>query len=80
MKGSNLTHRLARSQNKGLSKYQRRVSQLHTGSSPAARGIGRHATARGGRQGAVSATETGILHQTVSSLLASVANQFFLGS
>ena len=25
MKGSNLTHRLARSQNKGLSKYQRRV-------------------------------------------------------
>ena len=78
MKGSNLMHELARSQNKGLHKYQRRASQLHTGPSPAARGRGRHAT--GGRQGAISAPETGILHQTVSRLLAPVANQVFLGS
>jgi len=80
MKGSNLMHELARSQNKGLNKYQRRASQLHTGPSPAARGNGRHATATGGRQGAISAPETGILHQTVNRLLAPVANQVFLGS
>ena len=80
MKGSNLTHRLAHSQNKGLSKYQRRGSQLHTGPSPAAGGRSRHATARAGRQGSILVPETGILHQTVSRLLAPVANQAFLGS
>ena len=37
-KGSNLTHSLALSQNKGLSKYQRRAGRLHTGPSPAAEG------------------------------------------
>ena len=37
VKGSNLTHSLACPQNKGLSEYQRRASQLHTGPSPAAR-------------------------------------------
>ena len=31
MKGSNLMHRLACSQNKGLGKYQRRASWLPTG-------------------------------------------------
>ena len=37
-----------------------------------------HATARDGRQGAISAPETGILRQTVSRL--PVANHIFLGS
>ena len=40
MKGSNLTHSLARSQNKGLSEHQRRPSLMHTGPSPT---IGREA-------------------------------------
>ena len=39
---------------------------------------GRHATVRYGRQGAISAPETSILHQTVSRL--PVANHVFLGS
>ena len=34
MKGSNVTHSLARSQHKGLSKHQRRASWLHTSSPP----------------------------------------------
>ena len=44
MKSSNLRHSMACSQTKGLSKHQRRASQLHTGPSPTR---GREA---GGRQ------------------------------
>jgi len=45
---------------------------------PHQRQRGRHVTARAGRQGTISAPETGILHQTVSRL--PVANHVFLGS
>ena len=57
MKSSNLRHNLAHSQNKGLTEYQSRASQLRTGPSPHQRQRGRHGTARAGRQGAVSAPE-----------------------
>ena len=65
--------------------YQRRASQLHTGPStphsshPSWRLRGRKATPRARRQeaAAISASKTGILHQTVSKL--PVANQIFLG-
>ena len=72
---------LAHSQNKRLSEYQRRASQLHTGtpSHCPQRQRGRCVTARAGRQGAavISAPETGILHQTVNRL--PVANHIFPG-
>ena len=69
-------HSQACSQNKGLSKYQRKVSQLQIGPSPHQRHRGRRVTARAIRRGATSARD-GILHQTVSRL--PVANQIFLG-
>ena len=78
MKNSNLRHSLACSQRKGLSKYQRRASWMWNGPSPRWKQRGRHGTARACRQGASSAPETSILHQTVSRL--PVANQVFLGS
>ena len=75
-KSSNLRHCQAHSQNKGLSEYQRRVSQLHTGPSPTR---GREA---GGGQPEPERGNLGpkdsILHQTASRL--PVANQMFLGS
>ena len=46
---SNQRHCRACSQNKGLSKYQRRASGLWTGPSPRRRQRGRQATARAGR-------------------------------
>ena len=57
MKSSNLRHSLAYSENKELSEYQRRASRLQTGPSPHQRQRGRWATARAGRQGAISAPE-----------------------
>ena len=53
-----LRHNLVLSQNKGLSKYQRRVSCLRTGPSPLQRQRGRWATARARRPGATSGPET----------------------
>ena len=79
MKSSNLRHSLACSQNKGLSEYQRRVSQLRTCPSPhqrqsqKARGDSQSQKVRGNL-----GPRDGILHQTVSRL--PVANQVFLGS
>ena len=74
-----LIHSLTHSQNKGLSKYQRRASPLCTGPSPCWRQRDRCATARARRQGAapIMAPETGIFHQTVSRL--PVAIHVFLG-
>ena len=71
---------LNHSQNKRFSKYQRTASWLWTGPSPprCRRQRGRHATARARRQEAISAPETGILHQTVSRL--PVANHIFMAS
>ena len=51
----NLRHSLACSQNKGLSKYQRRGSWLQTSPLPSQRQRGMWATARAGRQGAILA-------------------------
>ena len=76
MKGSNLRHSLAGSKNKGLIEYQSRASCLS--SSPFPLTEAERQTARARRQGAISASETGILHQTVSRL--PVANHVFLGS
>ena len=76
MKGSNLRHSLAGSKNKGLIEYQSRASCLS--SSPFPLTEAERQTARARRQGAISASETGILHQTVSRL--PVANHIFLGS
>ena len=69
-------HSLACPQNKGLNEHQRRANRLHTEPYPQQRG--RPATARARRYGAISAPETGKLHQTVSR--PSVANHVFLGS
>ena len=76
-KSSNLRHSLVHSQNKGLTKYQRRASWLQTGPSPTR---GREA---GGRQPqpegkGQSRLQRCILHQIVSRL--PVANKVFLGS
>ena len=49
MKNSNLRHSLTGSQNKGLSKYQRRVSLLWIGLSPCWVQRGRQATSRAER-------------------------------
>jgi len=57
-KSSNLRHSLVCSQNKGLSEFQRRTSQLRTGPSPCLRQRGRWATAGAGRQGAILGSET----------------------
>ena len=72
---SNLRHSWACSQNKGLSEYQRRASQLRTGPSPCQRQVGdsQNRKARGNL-----GPRDDILHQTVSGL--PVANQVFLGS
>ena len=75
-KSSKLRHCQACSQNKGLSKYQRRASRQQTGPSPAKGKGGRPVTARAKRQGANSAPET-ILYQTASRH--PVGNQVFLG-
>ena len=56
MKSSNLRHSLAHSQNKGLSEYQRRTSQLQTGPLPqleAERQVGDSQS----QKGAISAPE-----------------------
>ena len=73
-------HSLACSQNKGLSKYQRRVSWLCIGPAPCP-----HPTGGSEQQSELedkgllqSWPETGILHQVVSRL--PVANHIFLGS
>ena len=76
MKSSNLRHCQAHSQNKGLSKYQRRASQLWTAPSPTGgRAVGR-------RQPEPERVKLGprdsIPYQNVSRL--PVANQVFLGS
>ena len=75
-KSYKLRHCQACSQNKGLSKYQRRASQLRTSPSPAG---GREA---GGLQPELErdnlGPRDGILYQTASRL--PVANQVFLGS
>ena len=55
---SNLELSLAHSQNKGLSKYQRKASQLQTIPSSCKRQRGRPATARVRKKGAISAPET----------------------
>ena len=54
---TSVRHSLACSENKELSEYQRRASQLWTGPSSHLRQRGRWATARAGRQGAISAPE-----------------------
>ena len=64
-----LTPNLAHSRNKGLSKYQRRASWLHTGPFPLPKGERQVNNSQSRRQGAISAPEPSILHQTVSSLL-----------
>ena len=66
---------LARSQNKGLSKYQRRASQLWTGPSPT-RGREAGELQPELEKGNLSPRD-GILYQTASRL--PVANQVFLG-
>ena len=63
------------SQNKGLSKYQRRASQLWTGPSPTR---GREAGELQPELEKGNLSPRNILHQTVSRL--PVANQVFLGS
>ena len=75
VKSSNLRHFRARSQNKGVSEYQKRARQLGTGPSPIG---GREA----GRQQPEPASgnlgpRDGILYQTASRI--PVANQVFLG-
>ena len=75
MKSPSLRHCLARSQNKRLSKRQRRASWLWTGPSPRQRQGGRWGAARAGK--GQSRPLDGILYQTVSKL--PVANQDFLG-
>ena len=55
-----IRHNLACSLGKGLSKYQRRASQLWTSPSPCRRQRGRRATARAGRRGAISAPEMAV--------------------
>ena len=57
MKSSNLRCSLAHSQNKGLSQCQRKAIRLWRGPSPSQRQRGRWATARAGRQGAISTPE-----------------------
>ena len=57
MKSSNLRCSLAHSQNKGLSQCQRKAIRLWSGPSPSQRQRGRWATARAGRQGAISTPE-----------------------
>ena len=74
-KGSNLTHSLAHSQNKGLGKYQRRASQLYTDPSPHLRGR----EARAGRQGAAVISVPEMASSTKLSRLP-VANYIFLRS
>ena len=71
-------HILARSQNKALSEYQRRASQLCTCTSPPLEAERQACDSQSLKEGAISAPETGILHQTVSRL--PVANHIFLGS
>ena len=76
MKSSNLRHCWAHSQSKGLSKYQRRASQLWTGPSPArGRESGRQQPEQ--ERGNI-APRDGIPYQTVSRL--PVVNQVLLGS
>ena len=71
MKSPSLRHCQACSQNKGLSKYQRRASRLQTSPSPAGdrEAGGGSARARKGQ----SRPQRGILYQTASRL--PVANQ-----
>ena len=70
---------LVHSQNKGLSKYQRRASRLHIDLSPVQRQRDRQATARARRHMAGNlGPRDGIFQQTVSRLL--VPNHVFLGS
>ena len=76
MKSSNLRQCWARSQNKGLREYQRRVSQLWTDPSSAG---GKEAGRRQPEQERGNlGPRDGILYQTVSRL--PIANQVFLGS
>ena len=79
VKGSNLRHSVAHSQNKGLSKYQRRTSRLHTGHHhPPSEAERQACNTQSWKAGPILAPETGILHQTVSRLL--VAYHVFMGS
>ena len=74
-----LTHSLAHSENKGLSKNQRRAGQLHKGPSPTR---GREASGDSQSQKARGCPNLGprdgIFQQTVNRL--PVANHIFLGS
>ena len=72
-----LRHSLARSQNKGLSEYQRRASELWTGPSPRRRQRGRQLQPEPEGKGNLSRRD-GLLHQTVSKL--PITNEVFLGS
>ena len=77
MKSSNLRHSLAHSQNKGLSKYQRRGSWLQTGPSPHWRQRGRWAKPEPESKGQSRPQRW---HPSPNCEQASVAYQVFLGS
>jgi len=76
-KSSNLSHILARSQNKGLSKCQRRASRLSTSSSPTPDAERQAGDSQSWKARGNFGPRDGILHQTGSRL--PVANQVFLG-
>ena len=78
MKSSNLRHSMACSQNKGLSKYQRRASQLQTGPSPPPEVERQAGNSQSQKAKGNLSPRDSILHQTVCRL--PTANQVFLGS
>ena len=78
VKDSNLTRSLAGSQKKGLSKYQRRASQLPTGSSPVLEAERQAGDSQSRKARGTLCPRHSILHQTVSRL--PVANHIFLES
>ena len=78
MKNSNLRHSLTGSQNKGLSKYQRRVSLLWIGLSPLLDAERQAGDIQSPKVRGDLGPRDSILHQTVSRL--PVTSQVFLGS
>ena len=78
MKSSNLRHSMGCSQNKGLSKHQRRASQLQTGPSPLPEVERQAGDSQSQKAKGNLSPRDGILHQTMCRL--PVANQVFLGS
>ena len=76
-KSSNLSHILARSQNKGLIKCQRRASRLPTGSSPTSEAERQAGDSQSWKVRGNFGPRDGILHQSGSRL--PVANHVFLG-